>query len=812
MKTRALIVGCVLTASAVHQLHGVDVWSYSEETKTLCVSVPSGTTNVLDDALDPDGTYRGYLTANAVTNFVKKGDGALRVDLDLSAYTGGLTVEKGTYIYTNPKALGKPWINQGDVTVRSGATLNAHRLASATKNDWGVDGIWLKRIMFEGTGVDGCGALVFTREGGAALTCEYFSGTLVMTGDATIYNASDSTLRMYGSSYYHVNLDMNGYTLTLDGSTTGSAWSCLQIADAGQITVRRKRFALEHVHSAFNGSAENVISFEDGGDISFNKFGGPCGWTLDARNLKSITVIDGAAATTLNKTNSLWGGNILTGTRKLPVFYDSAVCNFTVGGIVSGAGLHVYTSWRGGYNFGLTGDANTFTDGLSVVGQSSAADKLGHLYVHTDGAVPAEGGPLSLTNATVTLNAYMPYSLPALVAHRTTAVIGGLGAWNGNVTKTGTGELEWDSLTGGEVLDVREGTVVVRDRSADRAQFAGLVEGTPLFRSDAGKAQESYGTAPTNRVTLSPAAMYETDHEMWTTPVPEGMKHRIFNYKGYIWNNSSETQTWSFALYVGTHSHLTFGSFATGTAVKDVDGLHFYNGDPKFATVDLPPGGTPIQLSGYYTASCGLKSTSDKWKKAEFGVGYNTGNVASSDVNDYEALVDPGDGSLFTWALPDQVVENVTMIPGTSVVVRRAPYFSGMRFAKGTGICFDRGWYSVPELDGLPAVTGITDALTVTSRFGFSVPEVVEGNRMTVSGAFVLGPGAVIDIEDLDAGARGRSDDTRSFAVVEAAGGVTLPDDVSVTGSTGSWKADIAVADGKLLLVLRRCGLNIVVR
>ena len=791
--------GVIMSAAAL-SVCGATEWQYSENDKTLTVRVPAGETNSFAVA-DAGSVFRGYLTSNAVTNFVKLGSGGLYVDLDLYSYAGDLTVTEGTYTYTNPRALGNYYYNSGIVRVRNGATLNAHRLSTATADDWGNNAVWAKRIWFEGAGADGRGALVYTSEGTPKNTRLHFSCNLKMTGNATIYNAAAGTLRMYGIPPSDpVSLDMGGHALTLDGATAGvgSAWSAWRISNPGSMAVRRP-VLLENTNSEFGGTDENVMSFDAGGALSFNNFGGRCGWTIDARNLSKITVVSGAPASSGSVlTHSFWGGNIITGAKRLQVYYSDSVCNFTVGGAVSGAGLYVYTDWRGGYVFNLSG-SNSFTNGLAVKGDRNSPVRPGNLYVYSNGALPADGGALTLTDATVTFRTNDRLSLPPLSAANATAVNSGIGTWRDSIVKTGSGNLSWNSLTGGDVLDVREGGVVIRDE--DRSMIAGLVEGELLFRNGTANAQAAYGIQHTNRVDYSMSAMYDSAHPFWTTPFPSGSDRRTFNYWGYVWNNDPTNVKWSVALYAATHSHLIFSGFVTGNSVGSKTGAHYYNGEyPSVYTVELPPGPTPIQLSGYYTANgSGLKSPKHDWTLTNFGLGYDVKARASSNSTHYAKMVDPGDGSLFTWAMPKQIVEGVTKAPGSDEVVRLSPYFGTMKFAAGTGVTFRRGWYQVPVLEGLPAVNGITNALTVTSAFKFSAREVVAGRKLTTTGTFAIGEAASIVVDDADGQGRRSRNGMRSFVIAQA-DSVIMPTSVTVTGDAEHWTVERS-ADGKSLLL-----------
>ena len=104
----------------------VPIYVYSEDAKTLTVTVGPNDTNTFDFA-----GYGAYLTGNAVTNFVKNGKGALICDSDLGAYLGDITVEAGTYTFTTNRALGKLSGEDvcGSVYVKSGATLDSRESA-----------------------------------------------------------------------------------------------------------------------------------------------------------------------------------------------------------------------------------------------------------------------------------------------------------------------------------------------------------------------------------------------------------------------------------------------------------------------------------------------------------------------------------------------------------------------------------------------------------------------------------------------------------------------------------------------------------
>ena len=103
---------------------------------------------------------------------------------------------------------------------------------------------------------------------------------------------------------------------------------------------------------------------------------------------------------------------------------------------------------------------------------------------------------------------------------------------------------------------------------------------------------------------------------------------------------------------------------------------------------------------------------------------------------------------------------------------------------------------SIPELEGLPAVTGVTNLLTITTAWTIPAADFVGGTALTTSGHLALGAGANITIADEDRA--GRTSGDAAFTVATASGGITMPVDVTVTGATREWKLFLS-ADTKTL-------------
>ena len=770
----------------------VSEYVYSEEGRTLTVTVGPNDTNTFDFA-----GYGAYLTGNAVTNFVKNGKGALICNSDLGAYLGDITVEAGTYTFTTNRALGKLSGEDvcGSVYVKNGATLDSHPATTKSEAIWG----WFnKRICFEGNGVDGIGALIHT--GDFSINRMVFSSNLVMTADAKIANLSSCAMYMSGGSY-PVWLDMNGHTLIFEGNGQ-IAWGCWNVKNPGRIVSSVPQLTIQNANTCLNGDADNELAVKGGKTLTFNATSGsPIDWTLDASELSCISLAGGGGKN--NTTNaSYWCGPVLLGDSNVKVSLAKGYW-FSLHGPVSGKGGFYAESYDGTPGqFNLAGSANSFEGGVGLLRTA--------LGLWSNGALPPDGGALSMTNSSVLLcNQQDTYSLPDLKVVGKGRVAGGCGSWK-SVEKIRAGELEWWSDSASDVLDVKEGTVWFR---YSRRGIAGLIESERTYYPDNAAMGLCWDTVFTNIVTLSPAAYYDKTHHLWTDRAPDRTKPRfMLAYSGYIWNNESTNVTWSFAGAAGVHLNVRVdvtNAFKYVGAVTEHASTSY-----MFTMRDVTPGAHRIDIRGYqidnkdtppkasFPVSTSISLTQDangpklKWPETDFAVGFDPYGRGSLDQKDYIKLIDPGDGSLLTWALPEEVEPGVTTVPGTDKVLQGAPQFDRIAFADGTGMKSDYETVTVPELEGLPSVTGVDNTFSVTREWIIPADYFVGGSVLSTEGEFSLGEEAVVTITDDDR--VGRNSGEAVFTVATAEGGITWPATVKIEGATREWKL-FRSADNKTL-------------
>ena len=194
------------------------VYSYENDNKTYVVTVAAGETATLADGDAP----AGVLNENNVTNFVKRGDGTLKVSAGLSSFTGDLYVEDGVYSSSPQTA------NAANTTAgANGTEYKIFVLPGATFDfDTTVAGHVLRREWHIcGRGHDDAtqgelGALHVTFSGQALSAV---AGKVVLEGETLIRYGSGRDIALIGCP-----MDMQKNTLILksDARTLGPIVSC----------------------------------------------------------------------------------------------------------------------------------------------------------------------------------------------------------------------------------------------------------------------------------------------------------------------------------------------------------------------------------------------------------------------------------------------------------------------------------------------------------------------------------------------------------------------------------------------------------
>ena len=428
-----------IAAIACGELHAANSYSYDpDDVKTYIVTVPADETNTLDSVAI------GILTGGTVTNFVKRGDGTLSVSEDLGAFVGNVHIDEGVYL-SRPTVGANTTLGarSGDVVVSSGATL----ALSTSVQDTSLTG---KTVFLEGDGFGGQGALV-NAAGNAMQAGAAFGKSINMRGDGKIAT--------YASQWFYLIvqdglLELNGYTLTTYGANYPIVIERPARYSGTRGAIVATGYGLEYSGDVgYNYFAPDVIVVEDAWMV-FNSLGGYYQSPLTLSAGVKIRLFGSRALTTEY--------NILYDTYQGTVALNDPIRNqlellgsrIAFPRVVSGGGLFAIGNGTAlGGELRLSNTDNSFSNGLVAVGGTA-------VYLGGYSALPNKG-PLVLTNSSVI--AYgshatgATWTLPQLFVHGTGLVANATGTWRNSVTKTGDGELVYNSWINSSTLNLYGG-------------------------------------------------------------------------------------------------------------------------------------------------------------------------------------------------------------------------------------------------------------------------------------------------------------------------------------------------------------------
>ena len=772
---RTAVLGVALLAQTT--LAATYSYDSAATQRTLYVQVPDNATETFD------ATYMAPAGAS-VTNLVKRGDGTLDIPngTDLTAYSFDIRVEDGIFKFSGKNVLSTAG---GTIIILDGATI----WNSAGGGSGGIGNKWT--TYFTGTGHNGMGALYrnFYAYGGSF-------GKWVLNGDAKVV--------MCSAEDHMDSVDLNGHILDLF-LQNGYFINEDRIENGGEIRVHGNpaaaSFAEFQSWNGFYGGSENLISFSNTtwrvASTRQRTVANPgIEWGMAFED-KSAMLIRTGTYKGGNSDNSWWGPVAIRRDRlSISVPAGKEELGFNFKGAVSGGGFDLQGLDTTTLSLRLSNASNTFTNGVT--------GRYADLHLVTDGALPASGGALVLTNSAVTLeDATVSYSLPAAEFSGTSSVKGGRGAWT-RLAKTGTGKLAYDSAVGALALNIAEGTVDLTAIATNRSAFSGLAEGRRDTSGDAAYSRftavySNTGSIATNAVTSGTRLLYENtwNETGWA-------KNSLISYTGYIWNNSPTNEVWAFAGANGSEWRLDIdGALVCGWCDWYGRGVKYSNGanqqDVATNKVEMAPGPhrfayrTTVRYDSYnglfastsYLNGNGTYRSSytgdlyENWL-GERGLMYNRNGVCSRDINDYQQLIDPGDGSLLTWDIPP--ANGTLPHPVTGDPVNPRPTFNALCMAADTAMLVPNGsTWTFSTVEGWPTVTGgsvaVTDSLKIDG-------DNVGRAAFAISGTLSFGPGAcfVAPEENEKPVDRGRGG---TYIVGTAAGGIV---NAPVSVTDGRWR------------------------
>ena len=797
---KKLVSVIVCAAVAFCGFRGSAKTSYEPDGTTLKITVPAGETNEVDAA-----KIASLLEKPAtVTDVRKLGLGCLVMNVDITAYAGDIHIVEGTWRVVNSKGLGTlsktaKAEDVGQVFVGEGATLEEKCTESPV--------YFGKRIHIAGKGVNGVGALL--ANGTVNYGATPWGSNLFLDDDAFANSITEKFWYMNSSDPNYITF--GGHVFTVCGGTGSSrfvVFGNVRNTDVGTIVLTNSTvLSFQGGNELLSKNGENgKIVVPYGCKLNGNGWRGRYEWAVEWDSTTFVTpgTFSSAATVAITNKNTLHGPVALK--RNMGVTISNGG-GFGLMGEISGSGGLVFIN--GGNNVvptnhvWVTNPENTFSGGVVV--------KEVVLELPANGAVPADGGMIAVTNSSFVFSDAI-YDLPAIdiVNNPTCSVENGKGKFK-SITKRGLGTIDYVSAIGTDYLDLQNGYLRLAYRGKCLPWKAGLVEGASYTTNDASAASNRIRNGqPVDPVTiqLAPEAMY-ANHTYYLRKRPawdvdQKTTHYSIAYTGYIWNREGHDVTWTFAGDVSTHLSL----FLDGVKLLDVTST----AEAKKATVTLTPGPHSIYIGNYSKLNDGgVNSSAQNMVWINAGIRYDPQGRGSDHMDDYIELRDPGDGSLLTWGLPDVDEPNpVTGDDGLPV----APEFGVVKFTRqydsaGFTGCFDLdgGDLAIGTADGYPRVVNGTN-FTIRTQWKLDGADVVSGRKLTGI-PLAFGDDAELVIGNYANTLKKYKDSTE---IVIAESTIPVKGSLSIKDQTVAYRWSVEINDKQVILKRNQYGIMLLVR
>lgn len=766
----------------------------------------SGDGHVLTVDVSGEETFDPSLVTFDVTDIVKIGTGALTVFSDLSEWNGRIWISNGTYRATIPSALGDVTTGAGGaVEVSDGATLELSA-------DGSVDSFTMpkKSFVIGGDGVDGRGAVVYN--GVSAFTKASLGNDITLRSDALVVSEGDFHVYWNNSPTY---IRLCGNILHLKPSASRNfilGYPNTPDPQGGRILVNGESLTFMNPGATLMG--DGCVVLTNTATLELSSLYGDFSWAVDLSTGSRLRTKTKIPAGTLNVDVNVFGGLVSLGDPVVPLYYAYDQSGGSVGfkGRISGGGFELSRDARvTEAQFHLFNPQNDFTNGVT------AASGI-NVYLWSNGALPSGGGTLVMNGGSLFLKSIEPYELPSARFDGAGTVVGGVGRWLDSLEKTGQGDLLYKSAVDGPQLLVRSG--VVRLDATNRAKIAGLYEGSYAYRKNTRPDYTDFfggKVFTTNSIAMGPMCSYDGTYALWNVSDIAGADTRaVIAYKGYLWNDADNPATWAFAGSEAACSRLDINGTTVYEQQYNIGGIKYIGhgvatlrpGANEFLYV-VYVGGLSGGPNSWFTD--GTAAAQGKWKP-DFGLSVNRQGIDSLVVDDYEPLMDPGDGSVFTYA-PLNSADVVR--PGVDVPLNNLngvlPTFDTLAFSPGAGM--DLGGvmrYRVGTLKGLPIISG-TEELHIESEWELDVADFHDSAKLVTPGRLSLADGTCVSIRQTRWFFKVATN--RKYAIATATGGIAIGD-VSVRSDSPDRVFELVVSDGGtvLNLVRRQKGLVVVVK
>lgn len=708
-------VCCAVSAFAGHAACADDT-SYETVGEVLKITVPAGSTNEVDVVeLAP-------LLSNTVTSVEKYGPGSIVISTDITGFEGDIRVKEGVWRVVDSKGLGKLSSDSlaedvGKVYVSEGATLESKCTESPKYMG--------KQIHVSGYGVDGNGALQVS--GDVNCGSSTWGSNLILEGD-TYASSVTAAYWCFNLGGHHKDgyLTFNGHDFIVSGGTGKNPYvvlSNVNNTDLGRIVLTNGTIlSFQGVNNlrAVDGETGTIV-VNPNCSIKGNKWTGRVEWDVIWNTERYLTP-DPYSTTDAPVTNkcSLHGGVYVESRLNATISNGGG---FGLFGPVSGQGriyVESHNSVPPTNRLWIANSGNTFSGDVVC--------KNVRIMLPVDGALPMTTS-LRMTDCSIGFSG-VNYTLPdaTLTNVKDCVISGGQGRWT-RFEKGGTGTLTYDSAVGADTFVIGDGTVRLKTEAV-RAAKAGLVEGVDYYARAvqteavnnvyAGKVATAYAIQPNLRAMTS-------NHRL-DIRCPEGyeandnLRFSNISYSGYLWNRGETDKTVTIACYLGEATCLWIGDelvveqeWGSKNAVKK--------------TIVLTPGAHRILSVNYAKTGDGGIHYGNPTNFPWYGMGlqYDPQGRDATNHEYYVKMEDPGDGSLFTWALPE---EDAAHPLDPSVTVRGMPEFETLVFSGTSGALDVSGYaFEVENVEGVPVVQNGGEAFTITGKWTLHAEDILAGRK-----------------------------------------------------------------------------------
>ncbi len=646
---------------------------------------------------------------------------------DIHVCEGGWSVGTAAGFGT---AAGETWIYDGacilvtDVTVsHTGETFH---LAGRGKSDW-----------------YGWGAIRFpsNSQEGQIMAVGAYGSRWILEDDATVMLATGPSVAGQASFLPAVDLELNGHELTLwrghygTIATTKLYGNFNSVTGAGGIVCKNGVQFIDYCFS-LPGTADNYIALQNARLNVWETKAMNTPWRLVAKPTP-LSEWHGNATTQAalmprlrlyswgNRDRAgehdfqIWPGPVtLEGDLWIEMENQNRAQPMTFTNKVSGTGGFAVTTGKAWLY--LDCPANDFQGGVTLCGPDN------RLVLANDGALPADGGRLLMTNSTVAFPTTVTtdWSLPALELAGASEVRNCQGSWK-SVTVLPGADASYNSALGADDLILRSGSKLTVHSLFDRAAYAGWEEHYTLESAPTEFADIPY-------VGRRNDPRYLQNNSFPKLTAPSGSTGRSLAYSTYIWNHSQNYQTWTFAGHFGGRIMI----FLNGVKILDYNQWR----NPYRAIGTLRPGPNKVVV---VAPSCTWGATKDNatgtWSgQAYKGFVYYPGDHELDDQENYLYPDDPGDGSFCTTMSGDEALDGVQW----------TPRFKALAMEPGSVLDLDGGKLSVETATGAGTVTN--GNLTVTQALEVDSGVFLPSGGITVEGDLAFGAGAKITFANAD--------------------------------------------------------------